>query len=106
VKGSEAPVRGFVERINAHNVAAIVAQCTAEHRFVASLGRVLTGGERLREAWSGYLRLFPDYRIEIETLVSAGTLVHLAGWASGTLASSAPEATRHWRWRARSERRR
>jgi hypothetical protein len=104
VESSEVAVRGFVERINAHDVAAILTQCTAEHRFVDSLGRVLMGRARLREAWLGYLRLFPDYRIEIETLVAAGTLVHSAGWASATLASSAPEATRHWRipaaWRA------
>lgn len=99
MEGSEVAVRNFVERINQHDVAGIVALCTAEHRFVDSLGHVLSSHERLREAWSGYLRLFPDYCIQIELLVAAGEWVLLAGAASATA-----QKKHHWRipaaWRA------
>jgi ketosteroid isomerase-like protein len=99
----EAAVREFIARINAHDVEGIVALCTAEHRFVDGVGRVLTGHEQLRAAWSGYLQLFPDYRIEVESLAVAGTVVLAAGSASATAALGTTRAQR-WRipaaWRA------
>lgn len=100
---SEAAVREFIARINAHDADGIVALCTPEHRFVDGLGQVLTGHDRLRAAWSGYLELFPDYSIEIESLAVAGALVLVAGSASGSVATGTPKEQR-WRipaaWRA------
>ena len=99
----EASVREFIARINAHNVEGIVALCTAEHRFVDGAGRILSGHEQLRTAWSGYLQIFPDYRIEIESLAVAGMVVLAAGSASATAAQGTPRA-QLWRipaaWRA------
>ena len=99
----ETAVREFIARINAHDVERIVALCTAEHRFVDGVGRVLTGHEQLRAAWSGYLQLFPDYSVEIESLAVAGAVVLAAGSASATAAPGTPRA-QPWRipaaWRA------
>jgi ketosteroid isomerase-like protein len=95
---SEALVRDFVARINAHDVARIIAVCTVGHRFIDSLGNVLTGHERLRQAWSGYFRLFPDYRMEIDSIAAVGGLAYLSGFASGTLAPRTPDA-RPGTWR-------
>ena len=100
---SEAAVREFIARINAHDVDGIVALCTLEHRFVDGLGQVLTGRDQLRAAWAGYVALFPDYSIEIESLAVAGALVLVAGSASGSVATGTPKEKR-WRipaaWRA------
>lgn len=96
---SENVVRKFVDCINRHDGAALLHLCSDQHCLVDGLGQVVSGREKLREAWSGYFEVFPDYHIEVETLLSSGRTVMLAGEASGTLASKAS-----WRipaaWRA------
>jgi ketosteroid isomerase-like protein len=95
-----ATVRKFVDRINAHDSQGVVALCTPDHIFVDSLGTELSGLSGLEQAWVGYFALFADYRIEIETLISASNLVMVSGWASATHGQSG----RSWRipaaWRA------
>jgi ketosteroid isomerase-like protein len=99
---AERIVRALVARINAHDVDGIVALCSADHRFIDGSGATLTGLERIREAWSEYLTLFPDYRIDVESLVADSELVLLAGSASGSVETR--EGTQRWRipaaWRA------
>jgi ketosteroid isomerase-like protein len=100
---SEATVREYIARINQHDVEGIVVLCAHAHRFVDSLGQVLTGHDQLRAAWSGYFHLFPDYKIDVESLAVAGEIVLAAGSASATAAAGTPTAQR-WRipaaWRA------
>lgn len=104
VQSSETIVREFIARINEHDVAGLVALCSPGHRFVDSLGNAIVGRDRIREAWSGYFALFPDYQVEIELLLCATDSVFLAGWASATAGLGTP-GKRHWRipaaWRAR-----
>ena len=69
---SESTVREFIDRINRHDVEGIIALCAHAHRFVDGLGQVLTGYDQLRAAWAGYFHLFPDYRIDVESLAVAG----------------------------------
>lgn len=101
--GAEAVVREFVERINAHDAEGVVGLSSEGHVFLDSLGSRLSGRARLEQGWRGYFALFPDYRIEIETMASDGDVVVAAGWASGTHSSTG----RAWRipaaWRARVE---
>lgn len=101
----EAIVREFAERINSHDVAGIISLCSAHHRFVDSLGTVISGRARLQAAWSEYLALFPNYHMKIESLVASGYVVLLSGWASATLvADRAGGGSTSWRipaaWRA------
>ena len=77
-------VRQFVERINAHDVEGIVRLLAPDHRFIDSLGTVFEGEEALRAGWSGYLRMVPDYVIDIERLIDDGDAVFLIGQAGGT----------------------
>jgi len=72
VDASEATVREFIARINSHDVEGIITLCAHAHRFVDGLGQVLTGYDQLRAAWAGYFHLFPDYRIDVESLAVAG----------------------------------
>jgi ketosteroid isomerase-like protein len=80
--------RSFVDAINAHDPAAIVALATADHRFVDSLGNTIAA-EKLAEAWQSYFRMVPDYRITVTRWIEdRGTVVAL-GTASGTYTSDA-----------------
>jgi len=97
---AEATVRNFIARINALDSHGILALCTADHIFIDSLGTRLSGIPQLEHGWSAYFVLFPDYRIEVDAIISAGELVLLSGWASATLQGSSSS----WRipaaWRA------
>jgi len=90
----------FVRCINANDAKGIVSLCTADHMFVDSLGSQLSGQEQLEQAWAGYFSLFPDYRIDLETVASQNEVVLACGFASATHAPS----KKSWRipaaWRA------
>jgi ketosteroid isomerase-like protein len=91
----------FIARINAHDAHGVVACCAHDHVFIDSLGTRISGLDTLESGWSGYFAIFPDYRIEVETMVSADALVLLTGAASATHGPTG----RRWRitaaWRAR-----
>jgi len=97
---AEGTVRRFIARINAHDSQGILALCTPDHVFIDSVGARLSGVAQLEQGWSKYFALFPDYRIEVDTMISAGKLVLLSGWASATARGSGAS----WRipaaWRA------
>lgn len=96
----ETVVGNFIGRINAHDAGGLVALCTPAHVFVDSLGARLSDRASLERGWAGYFSLFPDYCIEVERMLSDGSLVLLHGWA----AASHGKTGRSWRipaaWRA------
>ena len=55
----------LLARINAHDVDGIAALLTSDIRFIDSLGGITVGREALREGWRQYLRMVPDYRIDV-----------------------------------------
>jgi ketosteroid isomerase-like protein len=76
-------VRSFVDAINAHDAAAVVALTTPDHRFIDSLGNTIAA-EKLRAAWDGYFQMVPDYRITVTRYVPDGTTVLAYGTAAGS----------------------
>lgn len=48
---------------------------TEDHLFIGSLGRRLRGRGPVRQAWSGYFLMVPDYRITIESTFVDGEAV-------------------------------
>jgi ketosteroid isomerase-like protein len=90
----------FIACINARDARGLVALCTPAHVFVDSLGSRLSDRASLERGWAGYFSLFPDYRIEVEGMMSDGDLVLLHGWAAATYSKTG----RAWRipaaWRA------
>jgi ketosteroid isomerase-like protein len=96
-----ATLERFVAQINAHDPSGIVALCAPNHVFTDSLGSILSGHERLKEAWAGYFSLFPDFRVEVEAAVAQDAVVLACGFASATYAAS----QKKWRipaaWRAK-----
>ena len=57
---------------------------TEDHSFVDSRGRVHSGREKMTAEWQEYFGMFPDYRIEVESILADKALVAVLGSASGT----------------------
>jgi ketosteroid isomerase-like protein len=84
----------FVERINAGDVAGIVALMTDDHEFVDTSGAAFRGREGMHDGWVAYFRLFPDYQIAVDRVLVEGPDVTLLGRSSGTLSAFGLEALR------------
>ena len=101
----EAIARAFVNAINHQDVDAVCSLMSDEHRFVDSLGTVVQGREQMRDGWTCYFRMVPDYTITVHETFSAGPIVVMLGVAAGTYVKDGqPLAENSWRtpaaWRA------
>ena len=97
----------FVARINAHDVPGLAALMSSDHRFVDSLGAVVTGRDKMTEGWTGYFQMVPDYHIEVSRSFADGGEVVLLGSACGTYTRDGRlDPTNQWQtpaaWRALS----
>ena len=82
---TKAAVEALVAAINSGRAERIVAAMAGNALFIDSAGARIEGKAALLAAWRGYLRLFPDYRIEIDGWFFEGRSAMLHGRASGTL---------------------
>lgn len=79
-----AAVRDFVAAINQGDASQLSGLMTEDHTFIDSLGKTETGRDNMTKGWEGYFRMFPDYRVEVESILQDGNLVAAFGSASGT----------------------
>jgi hypothetical protein len=98
-------VEAFVAAVNGGRPEKIGPLMDVGHVFVDSLGQRIEGRRAATEGWRAYLKLFPDYRIEVEAMIIDGFEALLHGRAGGTLHRlEGPVAGGHWRipaaWRA------
>jgi ketosteroid isomerase-like protein len=77
-------VKAFIAAINRQNPSAISELMTEDHTFVDSAGRNESGRENMTAAWERYFRMFPDYEIQVESMLGDKALVAVFGSASGT----------------------
>jgi len=77
-------VTDFIEAINAGDVNRILSLIPEDHVFIDTQDNKATGLDTLKEAWTGYFAMFPDYQIEINEILEKGSLICLLGHASGT----------------------
>jgi len=82
--------RRFVEAVNARDADKILAQTTDDHVFIDSLGFRTAGRGPLREAWTAYFKMVPDFRISLDQVIEHGEVVVAFGAASGTWKGKAP----------------
>jgi ketosteroid isomerase-like protein len=82
--GAAHTVLRLIQHINSHDVDALAALLTVDHRFIDSLGTVVSGRDSLREGWRQYFRMVPDYRIEVQRTFVDRSDVVLLGSAAGT----------------------
>jgi ketosteroid isomerase-like protein len=85
-KAVEAAALAFVRAINRHDLDALAAQMTPDHRFVDSLGKVVEGRQNMRMAWGSYFHMVPDYAIMPQETICEGSVAMLLGMAQGTYA--------------------
>ncbi|HKF50105.1 MAG TPA: nuclear transport factor 2 family protein [Terracidiphilus sp.] len=74
----------FVRAINRQDVDALTALMTPDHRFTDSLGNAATGREGMRNAWTLYFQMVPDYSLKIDETYVQDSAVILIGSAGGT----------------------
>lgn len=77
----------FVERINLGDVARLLELMTEDHEFVDMAGDAFRGRELMRQAWTDYYRLFPDYRIQVAATRANSDSIVLVGHSEGTLSA-------------------
>jgi ketosteroid isomerase-like protein len=77
-------VKAFIDAINSGNVSRISGLMGDDHTFVDSAGTEDSGRESMIKGWKEYFRMFPDYRITVEKIISEENLVAVFGFASGT----------------------
>ena len=109
--GTREIVEALVRAVNSGKPDRIVAAMDPNAVFVDSLGDRLEGKAALLAGWSGYLRLFPDYRIGVEAMFVEEQEALLHGWAGATLhRGGRPVEGGSWRipaaWRAVTDARR
>lgn len=78
-------VEALVAAVSSGRAEKIVGAMAPGAAFVDSLGNRIEGKAALLDGWRGYLRLFPDYRVEIEAMFVEGREAMLHGWAGATL---------------------
>jgi len=98
-------VLAFMERINATDVDGLCALMTEDHVFVDGLGNRIQGREVMRKGWTGYFRMFPDYRVSHVEIFAHSDVVASFGNAEATFAVNGKLAKEnHWSvpaaWRA------
>ncbi len=77
-------VRSFIHAINTQNIGVLGALMSEDHTFIDGNGGVTTGREILLASWPKYFDMFPDYVIEVESIISEDSLVAVFGKTSGT----------------------
>lgn len=78
--------REFLAAINRQDVDALVSLMTPDHVFIDSLGHSARGAESMREGWTLYFQMVPDYRLDIDEEFERDDVVVLLGTACGTYA--------------------
>lgn len=78
-------ITAFIEAINAHDVDALARLMTDDHLFVDSLGSRVVGADAMTAGWRHYFAMFPDYRIDLDEILTEGSDAMLRGSAHGTL---------------------
>lgn len=74
----------YVNAINNHEVDKILQMIPEDHRFVDSLGVTVEGRDNMQDAWAGYFKMVPDYKIHFYEMLTSGDVVVLIGSAGGT----------------------
>lgn len=77
-------VKAFIAAINRRAPSEISGLMTEDHTFVDSGGSIQSGREKMTAGWEEYFRMFPDYKIQVESILQGKALVAVFGSASGT----------------------
>jgi ketosteroid isomerase-like protein len=94
---AEKTFKAFVAAIDQHDVETVAGLMAADHVFVDSLGKRVTGADSMKAGWRGYFAMCPDYWIRIDNLLAKDDLVLAAGEAGGTIGGAAWRTPAAWK---------
>jgi limonene-1,2-epoxide hydrolase len=77
-------VMEFIRAINEADVDKIYALMTDDHVFVDSQNNKVVGKDSMKQAWVDFYKLFPDYHLEVNEIITKNEVVMVNGFASGT----------------------
>jgi ketosteroid isomerase-like protein len=77
-------VGAFIAAINRRSPAEIAELMAENYTFVDSTGVVESGRQKMSAGWKEFFRLFPDYAMQVETILVQGEVVAVFGSVSGT----------------------
>ncbi len=76
--------QAFVDRINHQDTDGLAELMTEDHRFIDSMGQIMTSRETMRQGWKYYFAMVPDYALTPKSWLSDGAVVIMLGTAGGT----------------------
>ncbi len=85
-------VQQFVACINAADVEGLARLMTEDHRFIDATGAGHAGRDQMKVGWTQYFRVFPNYRVEIESAIVEGNTVAAFGSAAGSFQGNPEKA--------------
>jgi ketosteroid isomerase-like protein len=74
----------FVQAINRQDVSTLLDLMTPDHRFTDSLGNTVRGRDSMRENWTLYFQMVPDYQFTLEETYEIESRAVMLGSAGGT----------------------
>ena len=74
----------FIRAINEADVEKLYELMTENHTFVDSQNNKVIGRDAMKQAWIDFYKLFPDYNLVVNEVVTKNDLVIVTGIASGT----------------------
>jgi limonene-1,2-epoxide hydrolase len=77
-------VRAFIAAINRRDVDEIGKLMAEDHQFIDSAGRAVSGRVRMTAGWRAYFAMFPDFEIQIESVMADAERVAVFGRTCGT----------------------
>jgi ketosteroid isomerase-like protein len=90
-------ITDFAAAINSHDLEKIAGLMSDDLTFIDAHGNEMTGKERMKAGWASYFKLFPDYYIVIEEILSKGDVVLACGSAGAGTAEKAWKIPAAWR---------
>ena len=88
----------FVDTINHADTEKMKKLLSSDHLFVDPQGNMVRGRDEMMSGWVQYFAMFPDYLINIESIVEDVQFVCLFGYASATYKNLKDETnSNYWR---------
>jgi len=104
VMSNQSVFDNFVMQINEHNPEGLFLLMSDNPTFTDAHGNVYEGKDKIKAGWESYFKMFPDYKIAIESSAENANYILAMGTAEGTYGVSDGTGANHWKipasWKA------
>ncbi|MFC1555494.1 nuclear transport factor 2 family protein [candidate division KSB1 bacterium] len=76
----------YIEKVNDKDIDGLLDMMTEDFHFVDTLGGTVEGRSEMKEAWTRYFNMFPDYTINVFNIMKNENTIAIVGTAKGTYA--------------------